>query len=194
MGWIQNANKTVTDERTGQVFASAVIGESLGYGGGNFVPDRPTVNLPIPKSTSSPGGIDSRARDANGNLTANQTNSSQFWMDAGFVGQEPDLAKKAEFSDAQYAFSNAQKIAQNAINNYGKNNVSPAVLALSEIHTATPQNIESPQIPASMDRLMLGLDTGINWITNNLLVIVIFFAAIFIIPGLLSSLMPHGRR
>jgi hypothetical protein len=194
MGWIQNANKTVTDERTGQVFASAGIGESLGYGGGNSIPDRPTVNLPIPKSASSPGGIDSRARDLNGNLTTNQTQSSQFWMDAGFVGQEPDLATKAKFSDAQYAFTNAQKIAQNAINNYGINNVSPAVQSLTVVHAATPVNVESPQIPPSIDRLMLGLDTGINWVTNNLFVIAIAFAALLILPGLLSSVMPHGRH
>jgi hypothetical protein len=188
MGWIQNANKTVTDERTGMVFASTGIGESLGYGGGNFVPDRPTVNLPIPKSGSSPGGIDSRARDLNGNLKTNQTKDSQFWMDAGYVGAEPDLATKAVFSDAQYAYTNAQKIAQNAINNYGRNNVSPAVQSLAVVHAATPVNVESPQIPPSMDRLMLGLDTGINWVTNNLFVIAIVIGAILLLPHLLGML------
>jgi len=188
MGWIQNANRTVTDERTGQVFASASIGESLGYGGGN--PTNPTVPsaIVIPKSPSSPGDIDSRARDANGNLTTNQTQSSQFWMDAGYVGAEPDLATKAKFSDAQYAYTNAQKIAQNAINNYGINNVSPAMQSLAVVHAATPVNIESPQIPPSMDRLMLGLDTGINWVTNNLFVIAIVIGAILLLPHLLGML------
>jgi hypothetical protein len=77
-------------------------------------------------------GVDTRQRDdANGNLTTNQTNSSQWWMNAGYNGPEPSLSTKAMFSDASVAYANAQKIAQDFVEKYGRDKVDPAILYIA---------------------------------------------------------------
>ena len=51
------------------------------------------------------GGCDTRAADlaAAGISVPSQQIGSQFWMNSGYSGPEPDLATKAKFSDAQVA-------------------------------------------------------------------------------------------
>lgn len=70
---------------------------------------------------------DTRARDASGNLTTNQVHGSQYWMDAGYTGPEPDAVTKAAFSDAQAAYDSAvaRAIALKAV--YGADKLSPAI-------------------------------------------------------------------
>lgn len=195
MGWIQNANGSVTDERTGMEFMTVSIGESLGYGGGTAAVTAPQTLITIPASASSPGGIDSRARAANGNLITNQTRSSQFWMDAGYVGQEPDLEVKQHYSSADYAYQNAQAIAADAVKKYGETFVSPAIAALVDNHNVqNPINIQSPQIPQSLNDLMKGANLWIDWLAKNALLVVIVIGVIIVLPRLLSAAIPSGRR
>lgn len=113
MGFTNNTDGTVTDERTGLIFANASIGTALGYG---QTPNPVAVAQPaiqIPVSASSPGGMDYRARDMYGNLVTNQT-GSQYWMNAAnvqnnqFSENDPSLADKAKASDAEYAYQSLQ--------------------------------------------------------------------------------------
>lgn len=195
MGWIQNANGSVTDERTGMDFMTVSIGESLGYGGGTAAVTAPQTLITIPASASSPGGIDSRARDANGNLITNQTRGSQFWLDSGYVGQEPDLEVKQHYSSADYAYQNAQAIAADAVTKYGETFVSPAIAALVDNHNVqNPINIQSPQIPQSLNDLMTGVNLWIDWLAKNALLVVIVIGVIIVLPRLLSAAIPSGRR
>jgi len=76
-------------------------------------------------------GVDTRARDAHGNLTTNQGNGNQFWMAAGYKGPEPNEDTKRAFNDAQAAYENAVKSANDLIAIHGKDRVNPAILAIS---------------------------------------------------------------
>jgi len=97
-----------TDPRTGLQFENESIARSLGYG----QPATPQAviqpAITIQPSASSPGGLDTRLRDASGNLITNQI-GSQFWMDASAVKNnqysefDPDLETKAKYSTATAA-------------------------------------------------------------------------------------------
>jgi hypothetical protein len=109
MGFTTNADGTVTDERTGLIFANASIGAALGYGQTPNPVAVAQAARQIPVSASSPGGIDYRDRDMYGNLITNQI-GSQYWMNAANVltnqnsELDPSLADKAKASDAEYAY------------------------------------------------------------------------------------------
>lgn len=102
---------TYTCRRTGETFATEAVSNSI-HSAGYCDNVNPVAVLQdpiiIPASASSPGGIDTRARDASGNLITNQI-GSQFWMDAEAVKNnqyselDPTLAVKAVASDATYA-------------------------------------------------------------------------------------------
>lgn len=91
-----------TDPRTGLQFENESIARQLGYGlpAPAVAVARPPIAIQANKS--SPGGLDTRLRDANGNLVTNQI-GSQFWMDAGYDEPEPSLEIKAEYSEATAA-------------------------------------------------------------------------------------------
>lgn len=91
--------------RTGETFVNQAVAENIhGVGYCDNVAPVAVVQaaIIIPVSASSPGGVDTRARDASGNLITNQI-GSQFWMNEGFTGPEPTLEVKAAFSTAEYA-------------------------------------------------------------------------------------------
>jgi hypothetical protein len=106
-------NTFYTCARTGDTFANAAMARQL-------VKDcdaKPPVAvkcdpLAIRPGESSPGGMDYRARDANGNLITNQS-GSQYWMDGAAVEfnqyslDDPSMETKAQFSDANYAYADA---------------------------------------------------------------------------------------
>lgn len=177
MGWIHNANGTVTDERTGLVFSTETMGNALGYG---QTPAAVAVPQPPRQYVNSDGsiGMDYRARDSRGNLITNQTNSSQFWMDAGYSGPEPTMDDKRAYSDANYAYENAQRIIEQRAREHGISNINPSLRPLAD-----PVNIMSPLIPPSISDIYAGLTTDpLKWLTENW-VIVAVVAGIVIILG-----------
>jgi hypothetical protein len=89
-------------KRTGQTFATEAIAKSLVSNCDAETP-KAVEQAPIAYLNSDGSiGMDSRARDAGGNLITNQE-GSQFWMDAGYTGAEPPMEVKAIFSSAEYA-------------------------------------------------------------------------------------------
>jgi hypothetical protein len=102
---------TYVCKRTGETFATQGVAESIhGIGYCDNVNPVAAIQaaIAIPPSDSSPGGMDTRARDASGNLITNQI-GSQFWMDASAVKtneyseNDPSLAVKQVFSSADYS-------------------------------------------------------------------------------------------
>lgn len=55
---------------------------------------------------------------------------SQYWMDAGYTGPEPDAATKAAYSDAVVAYNAAVAQAQALAKKYGDTNISAPIKAL----------------------------------------------------------------
>lgn len=86
------------DPRTGLWFASQELAQKMGY-------NQPITYNQNPISPSY-GQID------------NSQKGSQFWMDSGYRGAEPDLATKAAFSDVGYA--------RDWLKAYILNNIDPA--------------------------------------------------------------------
>lgn len=74
---------------------------------------------------------DTRARDAAGRLTTTQT-GSQYWMDAGYTGPEPDAATKAAYTDALLAYNKAVVQARALADKYGTDNISPRIAELAK--------------------------------------------------------------
>lgn len=125
---------TYTDPRTGLIFENESIARALGYG----QPATPQAVVQpavvIQPSASSPGGLDTRLRDANGNLVTNQI-GSQFWMDENAVKtnqyseSDPDMATKKVYSGAENAAGWLNDYANLLIN--GGNSISPNVAAIA---------------------------------------------------------------
>lgn len=93
---------TYTCKRTGETFATESMAKSI-VSNCDGTPPVAVEQAPV-KYTNSNGsvGIDTRARDSGGNLITNQE-GSQFWMNAGYTGDEPPMEVKAFFSSADYA-------------------------------------------------------------------------------------------
>lgn len=150
--------------------------------------------MAIPVSVSSPGGIDSRARDANGQLTTNQQNSSQYWMNGGYTGVEPTMAVKAAYSDAQFAYNNAVAIAQAAqsalpytsgyINQLARS-PAPNIAPPSD----QPNSIQMPDLSAFTG----GINSLIKWATDNFFLIVIVIVGVMIMPSLIGMVSGSVR-
>ncbi len=185
MGWIRNINGTVTDERTGNTFISASVGESLGYGGGTAAPEAAkSFNIPIPVSASSPGGTDTRLRDKAGNLITNQT-GSQYWMDEGYTGPEPNLERKTAFSSADYARDWIQDLASGYKEQYG-NLVSPR----TEVIAGYPNTMsyEDEDMANAMLKRLSGMGNNVyDFLSDNGMVILIFIGGLALIPALLGG-------
>ncbi|MFA5379070.1 MAG: hypothetical protein WC455_25165 [Dehalococcoidia bacterium] len=73
---------------------------------------------------------DTRARDATGKLTTNQV-GSEYWLNAGYVGPEPDEATKKRYTDAAAAYQAAQAQADALAATYGKDRLQPALKAIT---------------------------------------------------------------
>jgi hypothetical protein len=192
----QNANGTYTNDRTGNTYANqalsvAIDGDDTAWAAGQGVA---VVSTAIPiKAYDNAGNVisanDTRARDIYGNLVTNQTQSSQYWMNAGYTGADPTYSQKLASDDAMVAYNNAVAIAQAAASKYGFGGVSAGIAALSQSSSTQTQGQTSSTTAALPD--LAGLASPyITWITNNLLWIVLIVAGIYIVP----SLIPHGRR
>jgi len=70
--------------------------------------------------------VDTRERDSTGRLTTTQV-GSEYWMDAGYVGPEPDEATKKRYADAAAAYQAAQKQVDALAETYGKDRLQPAL-------------------------------------------------------------------
>jgi hypothetical protein len=140
-----------------------------------------------------------------------QSAYSQYWMDPAYDTSKygtPTLAQKAAFSSADFSRDFAGTISEMYVNAYGTA-VSPAIKEMAEMYphlgidtTKEPvtQTVaeQSVQPAVAADELAAKLEgmigAGIGWITNNLLLIVIAGAAVFVLPSLLSAALPTKRR
>jgi len=140
-----------------------------------------------------------------------QSAYSQYWMDPAYDSAKygtPTLAEKASFSSADYARDFAGTIADAEVVAHGST-VSPAIAEMSRTWPAlsvdlTKQPVtqtiaeQSRQPVSAVDELISKLEgiagTGVTWITNNLLLILIVGAAIFVLPSLLGAVIPSRRR
>ena len=197
MALVPNDAGTYTDERTGLVFQTISIGESLGYGQapGPVAVPQPAIYIP-PSAATPTGGWDTRSRDAAGKLITNQQNSSQYWMDAGYSGPEPDYATKALYSDAQYAYDNAVRIANDRAAQYGSAALSPAIQTLvttperytrAQINALPPANNAVQNADEMLRELADYANTIANFLIQNAILIVCILVAIFVLPNLLSG-------
>jgi len=118
----------------------------------------------------------------------------------------PTTAQKAAFSTADFSRDFAGTISEMYVNAYGEA-VSPAIKKMAETYPhlgidSTKEPVtqivaeQSVQPQAAADELIGKLEgiagAGITWITNNLLIVLIAGAAIFVLPSLIGAAMP-GR-
>jgi hypothetical protein len=102
--------------------------------------------LVIQPGESSPGGLDYRARDADGRLITNQS-GSQAWMDASAVEfnqyslDDPSMAAKAQMSDAVYAYSDAVSRVKAILAGTVDRQISGSTTGQSEFIKAVPQGM-----------------------------------------------------
>jgi len=181
MPFTTNADGTVTDVRTGQTFCTESEARLLGFGLDASPVVVPQAGIIIATGASSPGGLDTRLRDAQGNLTTNQE-GSQDWMGSTQVStneyslKDPDLAEKSAKSDAQYA--------QNSLIGYINSGFSASYYVRPPIKSATdnqqigstggtataaqaiPQDATAPtQLSTAADQSVnTGSTTGVSWV------------------------------
>jgi len=140
-----------------------------------------------------------------------QSAYSQYWMDPTYDSAKygtPTLAEKASFSSADYARDFAGTIADAEVAAHGST-VSPAIAEMSRTWPAlsvdlTKQPVtqtiaeQSRQPVSAVDELVSKLEgmfgASVTWITNNLLLIVIAGAAVYVLPSLFSTATSAIRR
>ncbi len=112
---------------------------------------------------------------------------SQYWMNSNYTGPEPDYATKMQYSDAGYARDYVLQL----LKGYPTNTLSAPVAA---------EQGQYSNLAAAGTGLFAGgtgsdvIDQSVSWIQNNILLVIIAIAAVFVLPRLLDAALPSGRR
>lgn len=114
------------------------------------------------------------------------TTYSQYWMDPEYAGVEPGLDEKAYYSDATYAYANAQYI-KDAYSDEPTGVQAPKTYSVQkqQIREATGQT--GPDTSTLVANAQDLAQRGVDWISQNLLLVVIAVAAVIILPRILPS-------
>lgn len=118
---------------------------------------------------------------------------SQYWMDPAYTGPEPSLKEQAALSSADYA----RDFAGELLAQYGTT-AAPAVQQKAAVYKSASTLTTTPRtLTQQIEDLTGGNDVvaqGVDWIKNNLLIIVIVIAGIFVLPRFLDAAVPTRRR
>lgn len=163
------------DPRTGDMYANKA----------QFLSQNPTgVSVPV---WSTPGVA---VKTPTGEVF--QSRYSQYWMDPAYTGPEPSIEEKSFYSDAGVA----RDFAAALLEQYGTT-AAPVVQQKAGVY-------RSPSTPAActfqqqIEDLTGGtsdvLGAGIDWLKDNLLIVVIVIAGIFVLPRLADAALPARRR
>lgn len=132
---------------------------------------------------------------------------SQYWTDPKYTGTQPSLPVKAAYSTADYARDFAGTMANMYV--AAGADVSPTIAAIARMYPTLPSlpvttasakaSAMAPRaIEKSADELISEagniFSKAIDWLTNNLLTVVIVVVAIFVLPSVLGAVLPARRR
>ena len=119
------------------------------------------------------------------------THKSQYWTEPGYMGSEPSLAEKAVYSSADYA----RDFAGALLDQYGAA-AAPVVQAKAVAYKSPSTPAATRTVQQQLADLGVGdmVGQGVDWIKNNLLIIVIVIAGIFVLPRLADAALPARRR
>ena len=194
---IQLAPNQFQNERTGRVYATAALaiaidGDDTAWskGVGVAVTTAPIKIEAYDNAGNIIGAYDTRARDIYGNLVTNQTQSSQYWMNAGYTGEDPTYAEKLYADDAMRAYNNAVNIAVLAAQTNPQ--VSSGIRTLAASEPQQQSYTPSPTTTAALPDLAAYFSPLIQWASKNALYIIGVIAAIYILPLLIPA--PSRRR
>ena len=162
------------DPRTGEMYANKT----------QFLAQNPTgVSVPV---WSTPGiSVVTPSGDVF------QSRYSQYWMDPAYTGVEPSLAEKAAYSTADYA----RDFAGALLDQYGTT-AAPVVQAKAVAYRSPSTPAATRTVQQQLEDLGVGdiVGQGISWLKNNILIVVIVIAGIFVLPRLADAALPARRR